>query len=146
MIQGAIMTQLDRRVAPRFAVQLPAKLTLANGQNIDATVVNLSLSGLQLQVDNQTVPTLMPNQSREFQLDTIPLTINIALPNEIDEVEIKLGLVYLRRVSMQESLIGCRFEAFYQKSASMLERFIKSIRATTSPIEDDKAMPNLFLT
>ncbi len=139
------MTQLDRRVAPRFPVQLPATLTLANGQKIDAMVVNLSLTGLQLEVDNQSVPRLIPNQSREFQLDTIPLIVNIRLPNE-EEVEIKLGVVYLRRVSMQVSMIGCRFEAFYLNSASVLERFIKTIIATNGVNDDDNTKPNLFLT
>ncbi|WP_144391335.1 PilZ domain-containing protein [Pleionea sediminis] len=121
------MERYDRRGSPRYDVDLPAEVITSDGQTFAVKIVNLSISGLQFEIINESIPLLMPNEDREFKIDTIPLLVKILLPKEASEVVIKLGIVYFRRVSMFDSVLGCRFETFYSQSASVLEQYIRKL-------------------
>ena len=136
---GSNMTDYERRVSKRYEVELDSRIQVEEGTVYGAQVVNISSSGLQLQVSNQIIPYLMPNKERKFVLDTVSLDIDMTLPGIENSTSIKLGIVYMRRISMHESVIGCRFEAFNQSSARDLEHYIDRLENRVPSVVNEPA-------
>ncbi len=122
---------VERRIADRFTVDLPAIAEVKSGDECTVEITNISASGIQLQVHNHVMPMLLPNIDREFKVDTVPFVLRASLPGTLGEVEIRIGIVYIKRISMVESVIGCRFEEFYNHSEIQLEQFLMSLNNTS---------------
>jgi hypothetical protein len=122
------MTLVERRIAPRYEVKLQAWIATKSNNRLAAWVTNISMSGIQILVDNAAIPTLMPPIERSNKLDTIPVMIHIALPSPFEAVDIELGIVYFNRVSQTQSAVGCRFEGFVNDSARRLSEYLLYIQ------------------
>jgi hypothetical protein len=122
------MTLVERRIAPRFEVKLRAWIATQEGSWLAAWVTNISMSGIQVLVDNAAIPVLMPPVDRANKLDTIPIKIHIQLPGPFDAVVIELGIVYFNRVSQTQSAVGCRFQGFEQDGARILSEYLVFIQ------------------
>lgn len=123
-----MMTLVERRIAERYEVALNARIIAGGKEATVALVTNISMSGIQVKVENSAIPHLMPAIDRANKLDTIPVEIEVELPNPFDAVNIRLGIVYFNRVSLSHSVIGCRFEDFLNQSARTLSEYILHIQ------------------
>ncbi|MEE4244968.1 MAG: PilZ domain-containing protein [Kangiellaceae bacterium] len=118
------MDIVERRIANRYQVNLPAVLSTVTGEALKAQVSNISISGLHIVINNADLPMLLPNNDREFKIETVAVGINMLLPPPFKPVEVNLGIVYLKRVSMHQTGVGCRFESFVGQSSRTLFEYI----------------------
>lgn len=123
-----MMTLVERRIADRYEVALNGRIIAGGKEAAVALVTNISMSGIQIKVENSAIPQLMPAIDRANKLDTIPIEIEVELPEPFDAVNIRLGIVYFNRVSLSYSVIGCRFEDFLNQSARTLSEYILHIQ------------------
>lgn len=101
---------------------------LASQECFKVLIPNVSVSGLQILLSNEVLPKILPNIERKDIIDTVPLIVEIELPEQQSCLTIRLGVIYLRRHSMDDSLLGCRFEWFYQDSARRLAEYLATLK------------------
>lgn len=118
----------ERRREPRFDVSLPATLVDRQGTQFSGRIINISRSGMQIEVNNECIPLLMPNMGRRGISQPLPLLVTMSLPDEFPAVQVYSGIVYFNRLTRTTSGIGCRFESFLEKGASVLHDYIVSLR------------------
>ncbi len=123
-----MMSLVERRVAERYEVALRARVTTNHKDSFSALVSNLSMSGIQIKVENSLIPQLMPAIERANKIDTIPVEVEVELPELFKAVTIKLGIVYFNRISLTHSVVGCRFEGFVKEGARTLSEYILHIQ------------------
>jgi hypothetical protein len=104
------------------------------------TVSNVSVSGVQVMIDPSLLPVLLPNADRKDKIDTVPLDIEIDIPDNMNSIKIKLGVVYLQRQSMTSVILGCRFEWFYADSARKLAEYLASLKCSDDKVDKTVAL------
>ena len=121
------MELVERRRAARYSIKLTGKLLTALEEEVSVCVINLSFSGIQVQVSTEYAKKLFPNLSRDHPIDTVQFDLTMSLPGAFDSIEVRIGVVYLKRASSEDMILGCRFENFYNDSADELSGFLASI-------------------
>ena len=101
---------------------------------------NVSVSGVQVMIDPSLLPVLLPNADRKDKIDTVPLDIEIDIPDNMNSIKIKLGVVYLQRQSMTSVILGCRFEWFYADSARKLAEYLASLKCSDDKVDKTVAL------
>lgn len=120
----------DRRRAPRFAVSFKGTIATKDGHVCAIEVSNISSSGLQFLVAQAEIPHLIPNHSQLNSLTPVQIELICDLPlsklaNAQTSIRILCGIVYVKKISIDQCKVGCRFEQFYQQSELQLENHIR---------------------
>ncbi|TQV88450.1 PilZ domain-containing protein [Aliikangiella coralliicola] len=125
------MSIVERRSAPRYSVSLPGTAVTEAGHVSSIEVTNISSSGLQFLVNQAEIPELLPNMGQANTLSPVPILLNIELSSDDNldikpqPLEIKCGIVYVQRKSIELCMVGCRFEEFINNSDQRLEQYIQ---------------------
>lgn len=114
----------ERRIAPRFDVSLAGQLETESKHLVNILVSNISSSGVQLELQQQEMPHLLPNDHSNNTMSPVSVKLAIDLNGESKKAEIQCGVVYVQRKSISHCIVGCRFEEFYDNADSRLESFI----------------------
>ncbi len=131
--QESNIVQSERRYAERFTVSLHGTSKTTIGRISRVEITNISSSGLQFNVDQIEMLTLLPNVTQENTLEPVSIELLIELPDadgcldETETIKIQCGIVYVRRISLKRCAVGCRFEHFYSDSSKLLSRYISSL-------------------
>ncbi|MEW6997898.1 PilZ domain-containing protein [Colwelliaceae bacterium BS250] len=111
---------IERRFHPRYTINLPLTISFS-GVDVEllANAVNISLSGLQLEVNKSIVDEIINNTKypAEFNIsiNETALTLN----------QIKVRLIVNRRISQQQFQLGLKFNNLHKDQQLSLENFIK---------------------
>ncbi|NVJ61717.1 MAG: PilZ domain-containing protein [Gammaproteobacteria bacterium] len=122
------MELVERRRAARYEIDLKGELVTAKQDVIDARIINLSFSGIQIKASTEFAHQLFPNLSREYPIDTVQFDLSIRLPKPFTPPHVRIGVVYLRRTSSLDMILGCRFEKFYDSSAEELASYLAVLK------------------
>ncbi len=135
----------DRRADSRFDVLLHGVATTQDGQKSFIQICNISSSGLQFAVDQAEMVTMLPNKSEKNTLKPVSIKLKIHLDQKNDRListelesdrgsntqinqstplEINCGIVYIKRKSIDQCIVGCRFENFCDDSDERLESYL----------------------
>jgi len=140
------MNTEDRRSAPRFKVLIKGTITSTTGQISSVEISNISISGLQFEIAQAEIPQLIPNLSPTNSMTPVQIDLIFDLPhsqtaNAQTSVRILCGIVYLKKISIDQCNVGCRFEQFYQQSERQLENYIKNCSDHQFPSVEPLASP-----
>jgi hypothetical protein len=128
----------ERRRSPRFDVSLEATVKTQQDFSCSILVFNISSSGLQFCVAQQYIPNLIPNNPHSGGSVPIPIEISLKLQNDAQAKQpfskINCRIVYIKRSSMHECTVGCRFEQFIDNANRQLEAYIH-LKASQSLID-----------
>lgn len=126
------MFSIERRCAPRFVVSLRGTVVTQEGLSSAIEVFNISSSGLRFAIGQAKIPRLLPNVSHKNTLNPVSVQLNIDLQDNHPQIQIKCGIVYVQRKSLEQCVIGCRFEVFLDDSSERLERYIYQLASKES--------------
>lgn len=122
----------DRRFTQRYNVSLLG-LSINPRARISAIeITNISASGLQFNVDQIEMMTLLPNDTDKNMMNPTAVELNFEVPtvdtsiSKPPMVKVECGIVYVRRISLSECAVGCRFENFLENSNEILTRYISA--------------------
>ena len=73
---------VERRMHQRYATSLEATVLSGSGTSAVATVVDLSLGGLRLQLDHRAFAALLPDESRSAAHNPVDLQVSFNLPGD----------------------------------------------------------------
>lgn len=111
---------IERRFHPRYNIDLPLTISFS-GLDLELLVnaVNISLSGLQLEVNKSTIDEIIKNTK-------YPVEFNISI-NEtaLTLNQIKVRLIVNRRVSQQQFQLGLKFNSLHKEQQLSLQNFIE---------------------
>ncbi len=128
----------ERRIAHRYAVDLPAYVELNGGKRCPFKVCDVSVSGMGITVANHWLVNHFPPMEIPRKIHLVNFDLNIILPKPFLKVVVKLGVVYIRRLNMEYSLLGCRLEEFKALGALHLSEYLISSQANFN--HQDKAL------
>lgn len=132
-MESKLATQKERRNAKRFDVSLLGNSVTSTGRISEIEVTNISSSGLQFDIDQVEMLTLVPNDHQTNRLSPVGIEVNIELPltlikgNQVAPIRISCGIVYVRRKTLELCSVGCRFENFIDNASDRLTDYISSI-------------------
>lgn len=140
------MNTEDRRSAPRFEVLIKGTITSSTGQISSVEISNISASGLQFNIAQAEIPHLIPNHSQTNTMTPVQIDLSCDLPhsqitNAKTLVRIQCGIVYVKKISIDQCNVGCRFEQFYRQSEQQLENYIKNCSDNQFPRIEVLAAP-----
>lgn len=128
----------ERRSAPRFIVSLPGSVLTSSEFRSEIEVTNISSSGLQFGIGQFAMPQLVPNQSENNQLEPVHVKLSIFLADINQLLEIECGIVYVKRKSIDECSVGCRFERFIENSDRHLENYLTKLSANPTVLIENE--------
>jgi len=117
----AIFTK-DQRGQVRFRTHFKVHL-VGEKYEFEATVTNLSLSGLQLECSRQVVSTLAPNKQRRDQQTPINIHAHFQVPTSREsraDIDFRCLIIYTRRQAQDRYIIGAQFSQFEHRSEEAL--------------------------
>ena len=125
----------DPRRDLRYHVDLPARV-VGDGPVVEAQLLNLSASGLQMRCGLDDIQHLLPGPGGEVPLARQPVPLQmqfkVALGEGIlgrESVSLTCQVIYIRRQPQGRCLVGCQFKAFAGDSAQILERYLAQCEA-----------------
>lgn len=127
------MDMIERRAAQRFAVNLSARVQLVESDTLSVTIIDISATGLAIELLAEQLPAIFPNQLRQNVIDTVKLPIQLTLPDPSLPVSFIAGAVYLRRMNHIKFSLGCRFESFADNSADNLATYLFELSTGGQP-------------
>lgn len=89
---------VELRKSPRYATNLEAVAVSETGASVVAAVIDLSLSGLRLQLDNKAFTTLLPDEDHSVAHNPVDLTVYFNLPGDpqkLPSVEVEARTVHI---------------------------------------------------
>lgn len=120
----------DPRKEVRFKTDLPAVITAENGEVMPGKINNISNSGVQITLGMSCVKDLLPNNPASLSSDNY-FDSAVYLEFEIPTVEsaehrvsISCQVLYLRRVTISQCIIGCLFKQLPEETASALSSYL----------------------
>lgn len=122
---GKIFTE-DPRGQVRFRTYFQAHL-IGEQCEIEATVTNLSLSGLQLECGQQAISRLMPNKTKGNRQTPINIHVHFQVPTSSQsraDINLKCLIIYTRRQAQDRYLIGAQFSLFEHHCEVTLQDYI----------------------
>lgn len=111
---------IERRFHPRYKIDFALTIYFSGLElELFAHAVNISLSGLQIEVNKSTVDEIINNTQ-------YPAEFNISI-NEtaLTLTQVKVRLIVNRRISQQQFQLGLKFNSLDQEQTLSLENFIK---------------------
>ncbi len=117
----------EHRISVRFKTDFAAQVTVQAGDQFNALVSNISLSGLQLCCDHLLVKALMSKLETHNTTNPIRFSLffNVATTLRTHvPVEIICQQIYMRRLGDNSFLLGCQFESFKHGSEAALHEHL----------------------
>lgn len=112
---------IERRFHPRIDVSFPVEITFIDEDiSLTGEAINLSLSGLQIQVSKTVADTIMGKKTYPLEF-----LLSIDMPNlKLDRVNVRL--IVNRRISQQDFQLGVKLCNLKDIQLNHLKQFINS--------------------
>ena len=108
---------IDLRRHPRFDTQFHGEIVAPNGQTVHGVIANLSLSGLQLEGNQETLGPLLASLNGPSPRAPISLRVSFSLPSDSEQlaaVTVQCRAVYARRTRKDTYQLGMEFLTFHE--------------------------------
>lgn len=122
-------TAAERRLYKRFETDSTVEVIAESGAAHKARAMNISLAGMQMTCDRDTVRDIAPKGEKTTP-DQSPLArLRFALPRpgEKSEIEADCRVVLVRRVSEREYHVHVQYEFFQGNGYNELEDFVDAM-------------------
>ncbi len=116
----------ERRLGPRFTVELAVHLVMADGAVLPAHSQNLSISGIQLHCDDWVCDEIEPRGIQRHPPLQRLLHLQIELPGE-PPVSVHARLRCLQRLSQSRFSLNFAFHHFEAGSERLLRSFLQRL-------------------
>jgi PilZ domain len=115
----------DRRGHARITTHLTARLQTANGFSYAAIIRDISLSGMQIQLPSDCVPGVLPNAGRQRLNVPVEVLVECDLgeASKPSAIAVRCGIANLRRIAVDQCVIGVSFRSFLEKGESRLAHY-----------------------
>ncbi|MAZ89031.1 MAG: hypothetical protein CL693_15495 [Cellvibrionaceae bacterium] len=116
------------RYKAQFSAALSGSHTDTENTQANATVTNLSLSGLQLECDHEVMSNLIPRVSQQDAGNPICIQVHFQVPTSQQsraDIDLECLIVYTRRVAQNRYLIGAQFKKFEHHCDADLEDYLR---------------------
>lgn len=119
----------ERRLYKRFETNTPVAIHAERGGAYDARCLNISLAGMQLSCDRDTVQDVAPKGEKTTPDQSPVARIRFTLPRagEPTEIEADCRIVLVRRVSEREYHVHVQYEFFQGNGYNELEDFVDAM-------------------
>ncbi len=120
----------ERRVYKRFETDLPVTMVAADDQAMNGRIRDLSLAGLLIQCDRQTMLRISPVGDRTTPDKAPAVTLTFDLPRTDDSeasIMVDAKVVMIRRFSEQNYYLHIKYNFFQGNGYNLLEDFIDAM-------------------
>ncbi len=123
---------MEQRGQIRYKTQFSATLNNSNEKTestqTNATVTNLSLSGLQLECDHEVMSALIPRLPHKDSGNPIYVHALFQVPTSQKsraDIHVECLIVYTRRLAQNRYVIGTQFKEFENHCETELEDYLR---------------------
>lgn len=119
---------IDLRRHPRYETRFGAEVVTTGGTRMNATVANLSRSGLLLEGSRRMAAVISPNGNGQGPHTPVSLQVTFSLPGtpgQYDVVRIQCSTVHARFVEDGSYRIGMRFLSFDKGERALVEYLLR---------------------
>lgn len=119
---------MEKRSQTRYRTHFKARLKGDHGEG-PALITNLSLSGLQLECDQQLIATLIPNINRPDPRSPIHIQVHFQVPTSRQsraDVDLMCLIIYTRRKAQDRYLLGVQFSRFEHHCDQDLQDYLQT--------------------
>lgn len=119
----------ERRLYKRFDTDSPVEVLAEGGAVYDARCLNISLAGMQLKCDRDTVHGIAPKGEKTTPDQSPVARVRFALPRAGDQhpVEADCRVVLVRRISERDYNVHVQYEFFQGNGYNELEDFVDAM-------------------
>lgn len=119
----------ERRLYKRFDTDSPVDIISEEGAGYQARAMNISLAGMQLRCDRDTVKDIAPRGEKTTPDQSPVARVRFALPRAGDrpEIEADVRVVLVRRISEREYHVHLQYEFFQGNGYNELEDFVDAM-------------------
>lgn len=118
----------ERRLYKRFETDSPVEILAEGGAAYHARCLNISLAGMQISCDRDTVYGIAPKVEKTTPDQSPVARIRFDLPrNHGPRVEADCRIVLVRRVSEREYHVHVQYEFFQGNGYNELEDFVDAM-------------------
>lgn len=117
----------DRRKHLRVRTNLPAEMLIGGGEVLFATVLSVSLGGLQLECDRSSMQRIVPAGHLVSPAAALKVRVRLHLPSPQQPpvgIEAYCKIINVRRLSQQGYSVGLQYEKVEKDGQHALERYI----------------------
>jgi c-di-GMP-binding flagellar brake protein YcgR len=116
----------DRRQTPRYEIELPVDMVLADGNILSVTTRNISSSGLQIVCDTWVTEKIEPRGIQSHAVSHIRIKVVTELPvsDETKKLYVNCRMMSVQRMSQDEYILNLAFIDFENGTEQSLDSFL----------------------
>ena len=128
----------ERRQSPRYIIQQPVNIVLANGTNLTAETCNISISGLQLTCDSWVTEEIELRGIKSHVLNRLcfKIIITIAINDSSSKLVADCRVMSSQRLSQNKYMLNIKFLGFNNGSEKVLYDFLEQYSQKKTLVND----------
>ncbi len=112
----------------RVPADFIAHICTSKGENIEASIENISRAGIMISCDRQALELLMPNEISFAPIQPQTIRVDFSLPLDKEglvALSMDMAVVYTRRLSRDNFTVGLHLKTPSAQHEAMLDNYVK---------------------